>query len=51
MLYNLKEREQLSRLYEEDIAVLRDVAVTDEKIKGAACPSTRSNPYIRSEPS
>ena len=36
IMYNpeyVKEREQLSRLYEEDIAVLRDVAVPDEKIK------------------
>lgn len=33
MLYNPKESEQLSRIYESEIAVLRDVAVPDEKIK------------------
>ena len=35
-MYNteyVKEREQLSRIYESEIAVLRDVAVLDEKIK------------------
>ena len=35
-MYNpeyVKEREQLSRIYESEIAVLRDVAVPDERIK------------------